>query len=308
MSDPEFKTHLKWGDYFASDQAPIFVSHWSLDGEYPHHDHDFMEIVLCVGGQNQHTTVDGTEPFGRGDLYVLRPGVWHRIDGHRLNAWNCCFALPLLWRELAWTIDDVSLNGLLWSLPPSSTKTGLLHLKLSGGRLAQCISYLRALCELGNRHDPNLHARRIGLLTLLLGELGSELATQHKPAPPRQASHPAVLGAIRTLQARLGEPWNMTALAALLDIDASYLSRLFRRAAGLPPMAYLARLRAEKAASLLVRTEHTVGEIGVAVGWAEANYFARRFRAHFGLSASEYRRRCRREGAPEATSVAPVSP
>lgn len=293
MDDPTFKTHLKWGDYFASDQAPIFVSHWSLEGEFPHHDHDFMEIVLCVGGRNRHTTVIGTQEFVRADLFVLRPGVWHRIDGRRLNAWNCCFALPLLWRELAWTIDDALLNPLLWS--GQGSREGVLHLRLPADRLSECIGCLEALSKLGNRHDARLHARRIALLTLLLSQLGEQLAADEPPPEARAASHPAVLRAIRTLQDRFAEPWDMRSLSALLKIDPSYLSRLFKRSTALPPMAYLTRLRAEKAASLLGGTEKPIAQIGLAVGWEDPNYFARRFKAHFGLSASEYRRRCLRQ-------------
>jgi AraC family transcriptional regulator, L-rhamnose operon transcriptional activator RhaR len=59
-------------------------------------------------------------------------------------------------------------------------------------------------------------------------------------------------------------------------------------ATGLPPMAYLARQRVEAAAEQLLHTESSVSQIGRAVGWPDQNYFARRFKAHFGLSATEY--------------------
>ena len=45
----------------------------------------------------------------------------------------------------------------------------------------------------------------------------------------------------------------------------------------------------ELAASLLLRTEQSVAQIAQAVGWPDPNYFARRFKSHFGLSASDYR-------------------
>jgi AraC-like DNA-binding protein len=54
------------------------------------------------------------------------------------------------------------------------------------------------------------------------------------------------------------------------------------------PMAYLARQRVEAAAEQLLHTESSVSQIGRAVGWPDQNYFARRFKAHFGLSATEY--------------------
>ena len=60
---------------------------------------------------------------------------------------------------------------------------------------------------------------------------------------------------------------------------------------GLPPMAYLSRLRVETAAAMLLHTDLSITQIAEAVGWPDANYFARRFRAHYGLNASTYRAR-----------------
>ena len=52
-------------------------------------------------------------------------------------------------------------------------------------------------------------------------------------------------------------------------------------------MAYLARVRWERAAALLVETEASVGEVGGLVGWPDANYFSRVFRAQCGMSPRE---------------------
>ena len=56
-------------------------------------------------------------------------------------------------------------------------------------------------------------------------------------------------------------------------------------------MAYLAQLRAEHAAVLLLHSDEPITGIGRAVGWPDQNYFARRFKAHYGLSATTYRKR-----------------
>ena len=54
-------------------------------------------------------------------------------------------------------------------------------------------------------------------------------------------------------------------------------------------MAYLHERRLERAAQALLHTSASITAIGRAVGWRDPNVFARRFRARFGISASQYR-------------------
>ena len=62
-------------------------------------------------------------------------------------------------------------------------------------------------------------------------------------------------------------------------------------------MAYLSRQRVEVAASLLLHSDQSIMQIGHTVGWPDQNYFARRFKAHYGLSATEYRANFSRDAA-----------
>jgi AraC family L-rhamnose operon transcriptional activator RhaR len=45
-----------------------------------------------------------------------------------------------------------------------------------------------------------------------------------------------------------------------------------------------------QAHQVLLRTNRDISIIGQQVGWSDANYFARRFKAHLGVSATKYRR------------------
>ena len=109
------------------------------------------------------------------------------------------------------------------------------------------------------------------------------------PGGASYPTHPAVQHAMRLLEAGVDEPWTLDRLAALVNLAPGYLVRLFGRTAGISPMAYLNRLRAERAAGLLIETELPIATVGAMAGWHDPSHATRRFRATFGLSPSQYR-------------------
>ena len=129
----------------------------------------------------------------------------------------------------------------------------------------------------GLRHrPPALHRPDIvGRLSLLFGQLGQAVAQDRgeRHEEPGTA-HPAVVRAMGRLEADLARDWTLTGLAAELHLAPGYLVRLFNAATGLPPMAYLAQLRAEHAAVLLLHTDEPVTSIGRTVGWPDQSKFA----------------------------------
>jgi PAS domain S-box-containing protein len=124
-----------------------------------------------------------------------------------------------------------------------------------------------------------------------LSGLDPEVADDGQFTGPTGPSHPVVVQAMRLLEPRLTHQWTLRELADQLHVSPSHLVRLFKSSTGMPPMAYVARRRVETAAGLLLHTDQPVTQIGRSVGWPDQNYFARRFKAHFGLSPSAYRSR-----------------
>ncbi len=71
-------------------------------------------------------------------------------------------------------------------------------------------------------------------------------------------------------------------------------------------MAYLHERRLERAAQALLRTPASITAIGQAVGWRDPNVFARRFRARFGISASQYRASARPATRADGDTLPPA--
>ena len=69
--------------------------------------------------------------------------------------------------------------------------------------------------------------------------------------------------------------------------------RRFVGATGLPPIAYVQRLRVEDAKRRLERTDAPVDEIGWRIGYEDSAFFRRLFKRVTGLSPGAYRKRFR---------------
>ncbi len=72
-----------------------------------------------------------------------------------------------------------------------------------------------------------------------------------------------------------------------------HVAREFRRFFGTSVGAYLRRCRAEEAERLLLKQENSLSEVALSCGFASHSHFCREFRAHFGVTPSEYRSRNR---------------
>src|SRR6185437_7526439 len=269
------------------DGALAYAGYHVHDSVNPLHTHSFMEIAFVTEGEGIHESLAGPLHLQAGDVMLLRPGAWHGYDQcQNLKLYNCCFSSELLRHELAWTREDPLLGYLLWTGPYSAQRQGMLTARLDPATLGECLIHLEALDALGDWPVGSHRGDVVGRLSLLLGHLGRTVARTREATGP---AHPAVGQAMRLLEARLAHRWTLTELAGELHLAPGYLVRLFKGATGLPPMAYLARLRAETAAVMLLHTDQPVTGIGQAVGWPDQSYFARRFRAHYGLSATTYR-------------------
>lgn len=86
-------------------------------------------------------------------------------------------------------------------------------------------------------------------------------------------------------------PLDIAALAAVACMSQAHFIRSFKAAFGETPHRYLQRRRIERAMERLRRTDRTVSDVCVEVGWSSFATFSRTFREVVGCSPSEYQAR-----------------
>jgi AraC family transcriptional regulator len=97
--------------------------------------------------------------------------------------------------------------------------------------------------------------------------------------------------AIDHVREHLGEALTLADLARVAAFSPFHFHRVFRAITGETLSAYVQRQRIEKAAAVLAsRWDPSVLAVALDHGFASAATFARAFRAHFGMSATQWRR------------------
>lgn len=101
--------------------------------------------------------------------------------------------------------------------------------------------------------------------------------------------HPRLAAAIRMMEEELEEPVSPALLAQRIGMSTRQLERLFRRYLDRSPKRYYMELRLDRARKLLMQTDMSVIDIGLACGFSSPSHFSKCYRAQFG--ATPYRAR-----------------
>lgn len=93
------------------------------------------------------------------------------------------------------------------------------------------------------------------------------------------------------IQANLGAPLTVSQLAGIACFSEFHFHRVFKAAMGESVYRFIRRLRLEKAAERLVSDpDMTITEVALMYGFATSAAFAKSFKSHFGLNATQWRR------------------
>jgi AraC-like DNA-binding protein len=244
---------------------------------YDPHDHDDMLIGYTEQGvqrfqchRSLHTSVPGR-------AILIEPGALH--DGHAPEAGGFTYAmlyLPQAWVERA--AHELNLPGL------RSVEAAFSRTLVDDRRLVDVIrTAFHAIY-----HDEGRLARDQAfdrLLTQLSGQLRDAPSIGGVTAPL------AALRARDLLHEQMDGNIGLDELATVAGIDRFRLTRLFKRAFGTSPHAYLVRLRL-RAARQMLASGHQPAQVAAAVGFSDQSHLGRWFHRAYRMTPAAYRRMC----------------
>ena len=272
-----------------SDGLALEVMHIQRHGDTEIHRHDFSELVIVLRGSGVHIAPAGDYPIGAGDVFVLHGNQAH---GYRntadLELVNILFCLD----ELAIPLQDVAvLPGyhVLFTLEPMFRQRDKFEsrLRLTADELPPVTELVYRLLKESRSQLPGWRFAAVATFMLLVADLCRVYSHMDERAAQPLLRLGRVIG---YLEQHYGDPLTLEDLASIGCMSPRTLTREFRQAMGCAPIAYLIRLRIDRAVGLLRDGQANITDVAFRVGFQDSNYFARQFRAIVGRSPRDYRK------------------
>ena len=284
--------NLSAAEYLDRGGLPLRLIRRDPEGEFPLHRHEFSELVVVFGGGGTHLAYGEKHPLSPGDVFLIgEPGPSHGfVDTRRLALYNILFDRKKLAEAMQSQAYPVVAELGALELAPG----GGAPLHLDARELRGVLAILRGMeREQGSANSFSALAltARFILLLVELVRLRRKHPGGGRPGEPRTGEKLAEL--LMLLAEHPERNFSRRDLAERLCVSESTLQRIFRARTGFSPHEYLTRLRLKKAATLLLESELTVGEVAAETGFADSNYFCRSFRRFAKLSPLEFRKRNR---------------
>ncbi|MDD5349687.1 MAG: AraC family transcriptional regulator [Chthoniobacteraceae bacterium] len=253
----------------------------------PSHAHPVYHIVLATVGTGHFLLGGHLAAVERGTLVTTGPGESHGFS--RVAGETACYAeVTFDFADRRGHVLEASFLEMLslWAGQKSACRP-LQH--LSEPATAELEQRIEHLVRVGRSPSSELTFPRLS--TALIQILESTHIATLAPAAPTMPWEKAY----RLLLEDFARPLPVTELAERLGVHPDYLTRRFRKAYGMAPLAFQNWLRLEAAKTWLISSDYTLKEIAARVGFADPGYFARIFRRKMGVPPGQFRRAKRSE-------------
>ncbi|MES2524634.1 MAG: AraC family transcriptional regulator [Gemmatimonadota bacterium] len=263
-----------------SDEPVELLSALYSRHRFPAHAHDTFAIGVVVRGTSSTRYRGDVDVHRPGGVIIIEPGEMHTGEPHDADGWGYRMIYPSAAQLAALSgtpIERIRANGLL-------DRSFLADPELAARFLDAHALLQPSVQAVGLPGDMTRGSER---MTEVLGDL-TALLTAGSPVPAAADELPVAVGVVRDyLEAHFATRVTLAQLTELVSLSPYQLIRVFRRAVGVPPYAYLALIRVQRARALLRRGESAT-HVAFATGFCDQSHFTRVFRHIAGMTPGQY--------------------
>lgn len=265
--------------------------HWGFIAANPWrnylHTHSFFEVCYCFQGRGTFRIFGHDHQVGTGDVFVARPGEPHEIIADDEDPLGIYFWSYTLVPQKEQQPGSRGTDALLRAFVTSATKVRAQRRGLQ--RMLELLTE-----EITYREPGYSEVVKALVVKLILDTARAVVDVAVLPGPldppARSADEALVQTIIQYLRDNHGRAICLRDIAAQVHMSERHCNRLFHAATGLSIMRYLAVLRLDIAAQLLLEQEHSIKEVARKSGYPDVHHFMTRFRQRTGLTPTSYRR------------------
>lgn len=238
--------------------------------------YDFYLMHLVLSGKGAFTLNGNRHELAAGDTFLIRPEELISYESDPDHPWR------YRWIAFTGTMASELLHG-------AGFREGSPVVSLKDYRKASL--YFRSIYLTFRGARPSASVRSAGFVHLLMALYQDSRAINAEEGQPgRHENENIHRKVIHYLSTQYSHPVSIEQMSEALGYSRAYLSRAFKRKAGVSPVSFLLKLRLDKAKLLLrERPELTIEQVSASVGLQDALYFSKQFRNQFGLSPTAYR-------------------
>ncbi|MBQ2758093.1 MAG: AraC family transcriptional regulator [Clostridia bacterium] len=276
-------SHLKEAEPHGAPDFP--VQYYWVDSEHPRYEmalhwHHEFEIIRVKKGTLELFLDNEKYVLDEGEIAFVAAGVLHRAIPYRAIYECVVMDLNLLCRHGSGRVTGYLLPLLGEGVRIAQRGTGEDCLREAVGALMEALSGEGPFFEL------KVLSAATDMVYCLYREGRIRLPEKNLPTGKSRATIAAL---VAWIEKNYTEKCTLSDLSAVANMGEKYLCRFFREYTGSTPVAYINRLRVERACMKLGKGEENITEIAFACGFNDTSYFCKIFKRYKGMSPRAYR-------------------
>lgn len=235
------------------------------------HAHSYTELFYVVGGDGQFRIDNELFPVKANQLVVINPNIMHTEVSYEDH--------PLEYIVVGIEGPELRMHA------EHDGRFCVFDVPETAPILACMQSILR---EMQNRQpDYDIVCQAYTEILIVQLARSDSFSIVDAPVEPQLTSQCASIR--HYIESHYKERLTLEDLAAVAKVNKYYLSHVFRKEYGVPPINYMISCRIRESTRLLVETDLSLSEIAEILGFSSASYFSQSFRRAEAVSPTQYR-------------------